>query len=600
MAVGANAAVGPCFWLRERTIQRARAAHVRARTADSHTPQSAVSTSWTATLTLIDEILNQTPYQPGVSWIAELPLDSAKAKQARTLLGSSAEQASFVRIYAQHVHSVLSAVPAALPTVPGAPPGPALPDVPAVPSAPTPPRAPLSQWLAAARPDAPATPRLPDASPLPPLSPELAQLAVTQQGRVVDDALVATSVAIRLSAEAMALATVIVLESGSLAGPSSSQWLTGAPDTAHLAAALPDRARDIYGRLKSDEQGLRRLFDQLSRQRVNLADTAAYGFKDGLVDDVVGLGLDSVHLDLQAGGDALFYNALADDEQSTNSKGTFDYTGRQTKLTYDIQPIVLASAQLKLKVDWPHWAEAMGLNLGYATNRVYKSGGEVETGSYASELGINSRFSDALDAALGIAGVTGSVKIAHFTQGTVTDNVLATGFTSSAPFAFDMKQIDLNYDLAPKRGGVVQTVALGFRYFDYTLPRILYEFVNSTPGADTAAYVISRETPPQRMRTRYYMGAIKLRFEKPATPHLVPYLLLDVGVGYGPTQYYFLKDDTAIDDASNRDVTSSYSIGIGAYGMLGVRWRLAGPESRPERVPRFQLPRAKHQLGLQQ
>ncbi|HXK18890.1 MAG TPA: hypothetical protein VNG33_13860, partial [Polyangiaceae bacterium] len=173
------------------------------------------------------------------------------------------------------------------------------------------------------------------------------------------------------------------------------------------------------------------------------------------------------------------------------------------------------------------------------------------------------------------------VKIAHFTQGTVSDILVADGSTlGSAPFTFDLKQIDLNYDLAPKRGGLIQTVALGFRYFDYTLPRILYEFVNSTPDADTAAYVYSRETPPQRMRTRYYMGAIKLRFEKAISPHLTPYLMLDFGVGYGPTEYYFVKDINAIDDPSNRDVTSSYSVGIGTYGMLGVRWRLAGPESR--------------------
>ena len=536
------------------------------------------------TLQLIDQILNKTPYQPGASWVSALPLDGDKADQARAALKDSAARASFVRVYAEHVRSVLQTAPTLLPALPGVP-TPAGPDVPGVPTTPSAAAIPgyssLSQALAAARPDAPPTPAVPGSPPLPPLPPALAQLAATRQAQIVEDAMVATSVAIRLTAEAMALATVIVLESASLAGPRSSEWLTGAPDTAHLAAALPDRARDIYGRLDADQRGLRQLFEQLSRQRVNLVDTAAFRFKDGIVDDVVGMGLDSVHVDLQAGGDALFYNALADSEKSTNRQGTFDYTGRLTKLRYDTAPIVLASAQLKLKIDWPHWAEALGVNLGYATSRVYKSGGSIENGSFASELGITNRFSDALDAALAVAGVQASVRIAHFTQGTVSDLLVADGSTlGSAPFTFDLKQIDLNYDFAPKRAGLVQTFALGFRYFDYTLPRILYEFVNSTPDADTAAFVYSRETPPQRMRTRYYMGAIRLRFEKPMTPHLMPYLTLDAGVGYGPTQYYFLKDIEAIDEPGNRDATQSYSVGIGAFGMLGVRWQVAGPESR--------------------
>lgn len=533
-----------------------------------------------ATLQLIDEILNRTPYQPGASWVSQLPLDGEKAEQARSLIKDAETRASFVAVYATHVREVLKQP--ALPAVPGLPSTPALPSTPELPQAPTLSRFDsLSQALAAARPDAPRPPVAPGQPALPPLPPELAQLAATQQGRIVEDALVTTSVAIRLTAEAMALATVIVLESASLAGPRSSQWLTGAPDAAHLAAALPDRARSIYGRLESNLSGLRRLFDQLSQQRVNLADTAAFAFKSGLVDDVVGVALDSVHLDLEAGGNALFYAAIADDEKSTNREGSFDYTGRLTRLEYETEPIVLASANLKLKVDWPNWAEALGVNLGYATSRVYKSGGDIETGSFANELGVKNRFSDALDAALGIAGVKAGVRIAHFTQGTVRDILVADDSElANAPFTFDLKQVDLSYDFLPKRGGALQSFAMGFRYFDYTLPRILYELVNSTPDAEEAAYVYSRETPPQRMRTRFYMGTLTARFERPITPHLTPYLSLDLGVGYGPTEYYFLKDLEQVDEEQNREHTKSYSLGVATYGMLGIRWFVANPESR--------------------
>lgn len=513
-------------------------------------------------LQLIDELLNKTPYQPGASWIKQLPLDDQKAQQAKALLSDAEAKASIVAVYSEHLRRILKT--------------PALPSTSAIPGYQS-----ISQALAAARPDAPRPPTPPDAPALPALPPELAQLAATEQGRIVEDALVTTSVAIRLTSEAMALATVIVLESASLAGPSSSRWLTGAPDTAHLAAALPDRARSIYGRLESDLHGLRELFDQLSRQHVRLADMPAFHFKEGLVDDVVGVALDSVHLDVQGGGEALFYNAMADDEKSTNREGTFDYTGRLTKLRYETKPIVLASAQMKLKVDWPNWAEALGLNLGYRTSRVYKSGGDIESGSFADELGVKSRFSDALDAALGVAGVKASVRIAHFTQGTVHDILVADGSElAQAPFTFDFKQVDLSYDFLPKRGGAFQSLAIGFRYFDYTLPRILYELVNSTPGADSSAYVYSRETPPQRMRTRYYMGTLEMRFERPVTAHLTPYLNIDIGVGYGPTQYYFLKDIQAPDDENNRDHTESNSVGLGTFGMLGLRYYMANPDAR--------------------
>lgn len=513
------------------------------------------------TLQLIDEMLNKTPYQAGASWVQRLPLDGDGLEQTRALVKDTEERASFVKLYSEHLRSILR-------TVPGAP------NVPAAPSAPS--YASLSQALATARPDV-ARPAV-AAPELPPLA---GQLAPAEQARIVEDALVATSVALRLSAEAMALATVIVLESASLVGPRSSAWLTGAPDTAHLAAALPDRARSIYSRLESSEKGLRQLFEQLGQQRVALADTAAFRFKEGLVDDLVGVGLDSFHLDLEAGGEALFYTALADDERSTNREGNFDYTGRLTKLVYDTEPIVLASAQLKLKLDLPNWAEALGLNLGFATSRVYKSGGEFESGSFASELGVKSRYSDALDAALAVAGVRASVRIAHFTQGTVRDLAVADGSElASAPFTFDLKQIDLGYDFAAKRGGLLQSLTLGARYFDYTLPRILYELVNSTPGEDAANYVYSRETPPQRMRTRYYMGALTIRLEKAMTPHLVPYAVLDFAAGYGPTEYFFLADDEGFDQPSNRAYTKSYSLGIGAFGSLGLRWKFAQPESR--------------------
>jgi hypothetical protein len=257
--------------------------------------------------------------------------------------------------------------------------------------------------------------------------------------------------------------------------------------------------------------------------------------------------------------------------------------GRQTKLEYDVQPIVLARFALTAKVDLPHWADALGLNVGYATNRVYKSGGDIGNTSLANQLGVNGALSDALDAVLTIAGIKATGRIAHFNHGTARDILIADGSTiAEAPLTFDVKQLDLAYDLAPRRGSgnALQSFTIGARYFDYSLPRVLYETVNSTPGASTASYVFSRESPPQAVRTRLYMLDIATRIEKRLTPHFTPYASVDFAIGYGPTDYYFLHDPNLADVPSNQDQSSTSAVGIGVAGALGLRWFVGGPESR--------------------
>jgi len=212
---------------------------------------------------------------------------------------------------------------------------------------------------------------------------------------------------------------------------------------------------------------------------------------------------------------------------------------------------------------------------------MYKSGGDIGSTSLANELGVKGAISEALSAALAVAGVKASGRVAHFDHGTVRDILVADGsLLADAPLAFDMKELDLGYDFAPRHGTALQTLTLGFRYFDYTLPRILYEFVNSTPGGDTANYVLSRETPPQAIRSRFYMVDFATTIERQVTPHLAPYLNVDFAVGYGPTEYYFLRDPNGEDVPSNQDHGTSNSIGLGFAGTLGLRWRLGGPETR--------------------
>jgi hypothetical protein len=188
-----------------------------------------------ATLQLIDQMLNQTPYQPGASWVTQLPLDGEKAERSRASAEKRAS-ASLVRRRLRRARAVdpeigPGLVPACprtgVPTVPGVPtpalPGVASPEVPQAPPLPTtPPAFPATsrsvrRWRPRAR-CAQTTERARRRGAAGSAA-RAAIAARTQQARIVEDALTTTSVAIRLTAEAMALATVIVLESASLAGP---------------------------------------------------------------------------------------------------------------------------------------------------------------------------------------------------------------------------------------------------------------------------------------------------------------------------------------------------------------------------------------------
>lgn len=505
-------------------------------------------------LALIRTLLHETPYEPNASWVSELALDAGEAAHIEDSARDPACQASFVCVYNTHVRNVLT----------------------------------RARQTATA--NAAASLRYPSVSAaLAALDPTLSRggrsastpVPVEARAAIARDGWTVTSVALRLAREARSLATVVALEATAL--QKRPNWFDGsAMDAVKLAQRLPGRGRAIFKDLVRNVEDLTRLVDRLSALQ-NVDPTTAPGFRyaDGLVDDIAGFGWDSLHVDVQAGGRALFYNALADPEFSGESGGdTYDYTGRLTQLEYDIEPIVLANAQLAVNVDWPRWPDAMRLDLGYATNRGYKSGGDVTTGSIASELGASKGLSDALNAALAVADVQSNVEIATFTQGRVRDILIEDGSViAEAPFTFQFKQIDLGYDLAPHYNPLIKKVVVGFRYFDYSLPRILYELENVTPDLDTATYVYSRETPPQAVRTQLYMLNAVLGLAKAVTPHLTPYASLDLAFGFGPTEYYFLRDDFELDEESNRERVSTSSPGAAMTGTLGIRWHVGGPDA---------------------
>jgi hypothetical protein len=398
--------------------------------------------------------------------------------------------------------------------------------------------------------------------------------------QVIKEALTVTSVALRLAMEAATMASMVGLEIASFTHP--KDLLHAAPELLSHVQQTAEQVRELERQSKAAITGLKQLVDALAeRSNLSPSDLPGFLYRDSLVDELAGFGWDSVHVSAQAGGEAYFYNSLATGDVTNSHGNTYDYTGRTYKLAYHVNPIVLASAGITAKFDVGKLPDAFGLKLGFATNRVFKSGGDLQDSSPAHSLGVPGAFSDALDGALFLAGFRARVRIAHFTSGTVDALNAADGSNAgSSPFAFSEKELHIDYDFAPRDTPILKSATLGFGYFDYTLPRILYELVNVTPDQDHGNYVYNRETPPQAVRTRLYTLGITFLFEQPATDNLTAFFSLNGAFGLGPMSYYFLKDETQPPIESNRDNISHTTTGVGANSGLGMRWRFVGAEGR--------------------
>jgi len=398
---------------------------------------------------------------------------------------------------------------------------------------------------------------------------------------VIRDAMTVTSVSLRLAMEAAALATVAVAEAVTLATQAPGAWVRQVGGAVELMRDAPVRVRSIAAELDAVTVVVRGLLTGLAQPRgIDPKDTVGFAYRGQLVAEVARSVWDSVHVEANAGGELFFYDAM---EREGNSSGdtTYDYTNRVYKLRYHVDPIALASARLSASVDGSRIADLVGLNLNYATNRMYKSGGDIQEGSLAAELGIKSAWSDALDAALLVAGVKASVRIAQFTSGTVDLVQIADDSTiATFPFAFKLRQINLGYDFARHLEPPLRALTLSVGYFDYTLPRVLYEFENVTPDTDTATYVYARESPPQAVRSRFAMVGIGAESEWPLVGRLLGVFGVRGALGGGPISYYFLEDEALPDEESNRDRTERSTTGIDAGATLGVRYRFTRPDTR--------------------
>lgn len=409
-----------------------------------------------------------------------------------------------------------------------------------------------------------------------------ADLTEPMNDRIARDALAVLSVALRATLESQALSSVLVKQSTQVVESAQRDLFSsgdaGSPEL-RAVAAVPSKVALFDARAARDRAWLERANAILgARLQIAQRDTAGFAYGESLVDQVASVQWDSLRGHARLDGELLFYSQLG----AGGTSG--DYTGRTRRLAYDLAPIALVGGRVDFSFDWLHVKNAATLGGAISSDRLFGTGGDVETsGSLGERLGLSGAASDVFDLGAGLLGVRTRFRRASLTSGELTEIAVdpATGadraVVGKAPLRLVYTQLDVAYDVAfllpPETVARywIEEAVVGFRYMSYRLPRIVYELRDvSAPGSDEQSFRFDRESVTQNVTTRSYMGGGTFRFGQGETKRVS--LFGDVGGygGAGPVAYRFA-------DATPRDLTAL--VFNGSLG-LGGRLRLTSPRSR--------------------
>lgn len=593
----------------------------------------------TEALALADRLLAATPYTPGDAWLSAIALDSDTAKKLKAEIAAARPYADgehevpIVKLYRLHLTRVLAQVPR-----PGAP----APRFPSLLDA----MAGLSEGTAsikqrwaslteteaaradAARAEKEITAQLKQRGVAVGMVSDPPELAAAKRKRweadqaadrarkemiatldvlktasiqageravIARDALAAASVVQRVHLEGIALAPTVVVQANH-AVDSESREIFGQKDTKLIAAMaeLPPRAEALEERMNARLPVVEAMTSALTAATgQSLVSTAGYKLRESLVDQIVGIDLDSIHGHLKEDNEVLFYNQLGyASSQPSKKDPTTSYAGRTQRLGYQVDPIVMIGARAIVAFDWIHVKNAGRLNGGFTTDRLFSSGGTIDIHNSLGELiGLHGLVSDIFDMGADLIGIRVKVKVANFTSGQVTRYAVDPGsdrdqgIVDKAPFQLAYTQLDIGYDvswLMPETAGKywIEDLLVGFRYMNYRLPRVLYELTDVSRAGEASRFVFDRESPPQVLTSKYFMGGFTARFGQGDARRIS--LFGDIGgyAGAGPMAYYFLKDPSGPNDPSNQEQQRPIVLAFNATAGLGARLRITPRLSR--------------------
>ncbi len=420
-----------------------------------------------------------------------------------------------------------------------------------------------------------------------------ADLRSPEHRLIARDGLNAVSVALRVELEALALLPTVVLQS-TRAVQVAGRDLTpaNAPGTSLEAtlglADVPARTEGIERRGREELPVLEKLTDTLAeRTGIPREKTAGFTLRESIVDQIVGVQLDAITAHAKLDSELMFFHQLGTNGASGN------YTGRTRRLEYSVKPVAMIGGRVIVAFDWLHMANAASLNGGFNTDRLFSSNGSISSsGSLGNQLGLEGFVSDVLDIGVGLLGVRTRLKNATFTAGEVREISVSplsgqdVGVTRKAPLQLSYTQLDIGYDVAflmPEFSGKywIEELLVGFRYMNYRLPRILYELRDTAPpGSENQNFTFDRESTPQTLSSKYFMGGGTFRFGQGEGRAVSLFGDLGVYGGAGPTSYYFLEDTKAPDVEGNRTEQRPTSLVLDISAGLGGRIRLTPRKSR--------------------
>lgn len=333
------------------------------------------------------------------------------------------------------------------------------------------------------------------------------------------------------------------------------------------------------------------LLEALSeRFGIDMYDTPGFALREGLIEQAALINIDATHARLRGDSELLMFNQLG-----ANAGSGPGYIGMTRRLSYDVDPVVLLGARLIATYDFLYVKNAARINAGFATDRLFGTGGDIQNSpSLGEQLGFEGFASDVFDIGMDIVGLRTKWKSATFTSGTVSEVSVdrATGLDKEilrqAPLQLQFTQLDVGYNIEtwlPHFEGKywLEDMLVGFRYMNYKLPRVLYELSDNDPSPDVTRYVFLRESPAQTVASKLYMGGLALRFGQGERRMFSVFGDVGAYVGAGPASFYFLKEGTQGDSEENRDTLAPKVLVFNGSAGAGLRVRLT------PRMIRFRL-----------
>ena len=202
----------------------------------------------------------------------------------------------------------------------------------------------------------------------------------------------------------------------------------------------------------------------------------------------------------------LYHFTVLDDEK--NKKSNHDYTGRINKMDYSFHPVYMASFDI-----YAAWS-IFQLEGTYKTNRMIKGGGSIEKGSDAvSTITDDSDVSEVLGLGIQIFNLHTSFRTVHFNFGKADVVDVSTSNTvESQDLVLKVNEADIRYrsnffTSETNKVWFRSRFFAGYRYMQYSLPRIVYTFRDAEDSDQTDMdYVYIDETDPQQIPFKLHMA----------------------------------------------------------------------------------------------